>query len=871
MSDFGDLLQAAEQLTAEFVPSSASSDLPRVERNLHQIVEAGQQLFAKTSRDLGTSTASFGSSQGGALSSQDVRAAILLGSKGIDLPSMSHKLDSLSTFAASAGAAPAVSASVLAPGLTSFEPPEPIRDTDVAGFLRNERENALLSVIEETRKDTFESAEKQHWEAVSSEWEADKQRILGALAGTEASASDLSQSILVRTETSRVHESTLGTRSALDAVEMAYAQQVGLYNEDLARGGLRPNLTNKLSSLFPEERDAEVALMWEMVARMSELTPPTCSVDAVKHRTGVATSRAIVNKSKSYLEAAFLKFVKSTVFTNLQKAQLGGIPGTYHLVKSFLHVKVAPNTPGLEDGLVDGVPVWPLIFYCLRSGDVPAAVQAATEAGHGLSEVHKLLNEVASSADRRLSPHTENMVRIAYKRSVRSTTDPYKRAVYCLLAACDPADEHGEVATSLDDYLWIKLAQIREAGEGEGCAETLNLAALQRLMSEDYGETHFNAYEQPMLYFQVLLLTGQWEAAFEFLFRIDRLRAHSVHMTLAMYESGLLLLPQGIQAPLLTPAAQQNTMAKRLNVARLVLLYVRKFESTDPKEALHYFYFLRHLRTEGDSSSKKNLFMSCVSELVLESREFDLLLGQILADGSRSPGLIDRFDGGGGGGGSSQVDVHRIIEMVAEDSETKGMFEDSVKLYDLAKKHDKVIELLNKLLAQVISLAPIPESRRDRLQRQAVDIAKRYRANGHSAGSENTSAFFLLLDLMTFFDLFHAKKYDEALDIVTKIKIVPLSQGEIDLMVSNFRMLTDEVRRNIPDILLASMNVLFTKYKQTKSTTSGRGVGQDGGRERHLENLRDQAKAIITFAGMIPYRMPGDTNARLVQMEVLMN
>ena len=103
--------------------------------------------------------------------------------------------------------------------------------------------------------------------------------------------------------------------------------------------------------------------------------------------------------------------------------------------------------------------------------------------------------------------------------------------------------------------------------------------------------------------------------------------------------------------------------------------------------------------------------MSCVSELVLESREFDLLLGQILPDGSRSAGLIDKFQG-------STINVHKIIELVAEDSESKGMFEDSVRLYDLAKKHDKVIELLNKLLAQVIALPPIQESRRDRLQRQ---------------------------------------------------------------------------------------------------------------------------------------------------------
>ncbi len=38
-----------------------------------------------------------------------------------------------------------------------------------------------------------------------------------------------------------------------------------------------------------------------------------------------------------------------------------------------------------------------------------------------------------------------------------------------------------------------------------------------------------------------------------------------------------------------------------------------------------------------------------------------------------------------------------------------------------------------------------------------------------------------------------------------------------------------------------------------------------------LQLLRSQARALITFAGMIPYRMAGDTNARLVQMEVLMN
>ena len=85
--------------------------------------------------------------------------------------------------------------------------------------------------------------------------------------------------------------------------------------------------------------------------------------------------------------------------------------------------------------------------------------------------------------------------------------------------------------------------------------------------------------------------------------------------------------------------------------------------------------------------------MSCVGELVLESREFDLLLGQLMPDGSRTPGLVDKF--------GDLVDTGKIIEFVAADSEDKGLLEDAVQLYDLAKKHARVVELLNKLLSQV--------------------------------------------------------------------------------------------------------------------------------------------------------------------------
>lgn len=304
-------------------------------------------------------------------------------------------------------------------------------------------------------------------------------------------------------------------------------------------------------------------------------------------------SADVVARARSFLESSYTKFIKLTVFSNLTNAGLGGVPGNYHLVRSFLNVRVPATHPGLDDGLVDGVPVWALIYYCLRCGDLNAACEGARQAGPGLGDIHTLLQELKSSNGTRLSPQTESMVRIQYRRSVRQSSDPFKRAVYCVLAACDPQEEHSEIATSLDDYLWLKLCQVRDEESGD----SLTLPGLQTLLSEEYGESHFNASEQPLLYFQVLFLTGQFETALDFLFRTgDPLSVHAVHLALALFELNLLNLPDSIQAPLISRESSDKSPSRRLNVARLVILFVKHFESTDPREALQYYYFLREMK-----------------------------------------------------------------------------------------------------------------------------------------------------------------------------------------------------------------------------------------------------------------------------------
>ncbi|KAK6477065.1 nuclear pore complex protein Nup93 isoform X1 [Huso huso] len=815
---FGELLQQAEQLAAE---TEAISELPHVERNLQEIQQAGERLRARTLTRTSQETA-------------DVKASILLGSRGLDISHISQRLESLSA-------------------ATTFEPLEPVKDTDIQGFLKNERDNALLSAIEESRRRTFATAEEYHRESMLVEWEQVKQRILHTLLASGEDALDFTQ----EAEPSFLSDTGPSGRSALDSVEVAYGRQIYVFNEKIVNGHLQPSLGDLCASVAERLDDKNVSEMWAMVKQMTDvlLVPAR---DALNSRTSVEMQMAFVSRALQFLEQSYKNYTMVTVFGNLHQAQLGGVPGTYQLVRSFLNIKLPGPVPGLQDGEVEGHPVWALIYYCMRCGDLVAAMQVVNRAQHQLGEFKNWFQEYMNSSDRRLAPTAENKLRLHYRRALRNNTDPYKRAVYCLIGKCDITDNHGEVADKTEDYLWLKLNQVCfEEDSTSSPQDRLTLPQLQKQLLEDYGESHFAAGQQPYLYFQVLFLTAQFEAAVAFLFRIERLRSHAVHVALVLYELRLLLMSSGQSARLLSQEPVDPPMIRRLNFIRLLMLYTRKFESTDPREALQYFYFLRN---EKDSQGE-NMFMRCVSELVIESREFDMLLGRLEKDGSRKPGVIDKFAG----------DTRAIISTVAREAEHKGLFEEAVKLYELAKNPDKVMGLMNKLLSPVVSQVSAPQSNKERLKNMALAIAERYRTQGISAEKSVDSTFYLLLDLITFFDEYHAAHVDRAYDVMERLKLVPLSQDSVEERVTAFINFSDEVRHNLSEVLLATMNILFTQYKRLKGTTPASPARPQRSLEDRDSQLRTQARALITFAGMIPYRLAGDTNARLVQMEVLMN
>uniref|UniRef100_A0A4W4HFJ8 Nuclear pore complex protein Nup93 n=1 Tax=Electrophorus electricus TaxID=8005 RepID=A0A4W4HFJ8_ELEEL len=805
---FGELLQQAEQLAAE---TEAVSELPHVERNLQEIQQAGERLRSRTLTRTSQDTA-------------DVKASILLGSRGLDIFHISQRLESLSA-------------------ATTFEPLEPVKDADIQVRERHECGIDGGIILERRYRSLLLSAFSFSVSAVL--WPCLPCRLHSLAACRHVACGILVLVFLLFSD------------DLLNPEPVAGPSPIYIFNEKIVSGHVQPSLGDLCASVASSLDDKNVSDMWLMVRQMTDvlLVP---AKDTLKSRVAVDMQMAFVRQALAFLENSYKNYTMVTVFGNLHQAQLGGVPGTYQLVHSFLNIKLPSPLPGMQDGEVEGHPVWPLIYYCLRCGDLSAAMQVVTRAQHQLGDFKTWFQEYMNSSNRRLAPATENKLRLHYRRVLRNSADPYKRAVYCLIGKCDIADNHGEVADKTEDYLWVKLNQVCFDDDGNSAPQDrITLAQLQKQLLEDYGEAHFSASQQPFLYFQVLFLTAQFEAAVAFLFRVERLRCHAVHVALVLHQLKLLLTSTGQSAQLLSQEPGDPPMVRRLNFIRVLMLYTRKFEATDPREALQYFYFLRN---EKDSQGE-NMFMRCVSELVIESREFDVLLGRLEKDGSRKPGVIDKFTG----------DTQAIISKVASEAENKGLFEEAVRLYELAKNPDKVLELMNRLLSPAIAQISAPQSNKERLKNMALGVAERYRSNGITGEKTVDSTFYLLLDLMTFFDEYHAGHVDQAYDVIERLKLVPLSQDSVEERVAAFRNFSDEVRHNLSEVLLATMNILFTQHKRLKGVTAGTAGRQQRPLEDRDSLLRSQARALITFAGMIPYRMAGDTNARLVQMEVLMN
>lgn len=137
----------------------------------------------------------------------------------------------------------------------------------------------------------------------------------------------------------------------------------------------------------------------------------------------------------------------------------------------------------------------------------------------------------------------------------------------------------------------------------------------------------------------------------------------------------------------------------------MVGYYTRDFRAALPEAATDYLCLIcMNADLAGQAGrSYRDLCHEALRELVLETREFAMLLGDIRADGQRIKGVIEqrlqliKLNG-------EDEFLKTITVQAAQVADESGRITDAVLLYHLAEEYDNVIELINRALSDAVAV-----------------------------------------------------------------------------------------------------------------------------------------------------------------------
>lgn len=650
----------------------------------------------------------------------------------------------------------------------------------------------------------------------------------------------------------------------------------------------------------------------------------------------------IVARSRAYLEEQFLDHV-----TELYAKVAGGAAPASNAqkVQKFVELtRKGKNGKWKVENLtfVNLVPIWATLFYLMRAGCYDEALALVESNVDGFQKLERsfplYMRAYCASAAHALPADLHgrlaNEFNQYFRRLGAQKMDPYKYAVYKLIGRCDLARRDlPSVALTTEDWLWYHLGLVRESGSagadvGAGSAgavsagsadsassagadgafdgplqpEIYRLADLQQAVVS-LGASAFDGSRSNPLYLQVLLLTGQYERAVKHVFESSEMDA--VHLAVGLAYYGLLRVAVsagGAESTLGAPDAPAIRLmhvsaqgVASIDFPRLVGHYVRAFKLSDPRVAAEYLVQICMCQNTQNSGLEKQQIAICqqaVRDLVLETREFVILLGRIDKSGSRVPGVVEKrrkllcLD-------DSAAFLHNIAEKAARSAEQEGRPYDCILLYQLAEEYETVLATVNVLLGDFAAAADFrtplgPVVQADRILGEAniVKLARRllkmYSGSAEMLARTSASRRHTCDALLQLIDLFvdFTSSAPDLVDILARVKSLGLTPCSPDLSMDQIRAKADEfsaldepLARCVPNMLIVQMScisqLLYDLQQGIDAVRFDRLAGSqtNGSKDEKIRQLRLMSKYCMVYAGMVQYKMPQEVYRTLVSLE----
>ncbi|CAN3486189.1 nucleoporin Nic96p [Diutina catenulata] len=878
---------------ASLLANSSSSNSNKV---LKDLVSSAHNLPKAANVDLGAIHLTLGE-----LQRQSQRAAkdapanftkahYLLAGSGINAETMENELSALQA---------------VSPAHPSAEYPAAAGDLD--HFIAAKKDDNVLATIEQSLAAASADFDRFIGANISIDWKQRRTQLRERLGltsdGTPAVASAVKWNRSVAGNyglLAPMEPSSSAARTTPRAKFEAHAQVVYRLNE--ARLGSAPfAVATEFGEIAKGAGDARAKQMNDAWTVLAELAGEKTAKAAQEHRFAAGylaqppsarTQHAVVATSCRCLETEFYNYMEEIYAKNAAKPEQFRGGSAADKVGFLVHKTVSP--PALERTLcVNGVPVWASVFYMLRAGlYADAAAVVARHAASFAKIDHNFpvyLRKFVDSDTHTLPPDIARKMHAEFAHQFQYAVndvdampvgfDAYKYAVYKIVGRCDPTNRTLPAALnlSIEDWLWFHLRLVGDGSDGDA---GYPLAQMQASVTA-LGPAKFTTAATTPLYLKALMAVGLYELAVSYAY--DHVsECDAVHLAVALNYYGLLRVSTLARDELLVAAPPHG---HAINFARLMGSYTRTFKISDPKVASQYVILVA-MTARPDEVAKSH---EAVRELVLASREFGMLLGEVdEATGNQRPGLLQRQRRLVA---LEDVDKFNVVipGTAARQCLEQGRIFDALTLYQLAGEYDAAVQLVNKLVAEILASTelskPVTEYgnyARDpsKPEHESVDnniilLAQHLRTqyqtnptiiNGLSPREKQTAD--TLLQVVEVRQVFVKKDWAQVLEQIERLDVVPIS-AQADL--AKIRQASawvqsaandDNIKRVVPSLLIMTMTAIshlnydiLTKRYQ-------------GGNEREMTaKLRAMAKNCMIYAGMVQYKMPCETYSMLINLE----
>ncbi|KAJ2905148.1 hypothetical protein MKZ38_006225 [Zalerion maritima] len=613
--------------------------------------------------------------------------------------------------------------------------------------------------------------------------------------------------------------------------------------------------------------------------------------------------KRILAGATNFLEKQFFKEVEDFIAKFPRDATLGGRPDVASKIKAYIRIRASrkdlvPDNTHLQQ--VNDEYIWAIIFYLLRSGHVREAANYVNNCP-GFRSIDRTfgtyLNDYASRADRRLKKGLQDRCNNEYNQRLQNgpkdSFDPFRMACYKIVGRCQLQDRSlPGLNTDVDDWTWLQFNLAREMDRAsEIASEMYTLSNLQEAV-KDIGQKHFpkNPTEDSNgsygMFFYLQILAGMFEQAVSYLYNFSYVDA--IHFAIGLEYYGLLRASDHISSGNNLLSINTREQAQ-INFGRMLGYYTRDFRAADVIAAVDYLVLIcLNMDQQGEAGQvQASLCHEALRELVLETREFSKLIGDIKPTGYRIPGVIEEYSELIGLGEEDDF-VRTVTLQAANFADENGRTTDSVLLYHLAGDYDSVISIVSRALSEAISieigedpmrLVPVkPRVAGDtkkpdvmagsslglasiddpvELARTMMDMYERDAMfHGHIQHT-NKAACRVLLSMSEIKKLVEEGKWAESLDRISKLDILPLKANgdpsQIRYFASRFSAFPQSVAINVPNLLLWTI-VCCTQ--QRDKMMNGQYSSNEGTRKQIVEQMRQISLDLTAYTSQLKYRFP---------------